>query len=140
MQQLMQAIQKVPPQVSSYPIEPGVDDDAVHADTCKEWLNSPKGRKMKNGTPEEKSAYQNIKLHMQEHQANMPPPAPTGKPPSVSINYADLPPEGQAQAAGEAGIKIDPNALVQKQQQDQQQEHETAVAKAKAGQSSLTIQ
>lgn len=138
MQQVMQAIQQIPPQVSSYPIEPGVDDDAVHADTCKELLNSPKGRKMKNGSPEDQAAYQNIKLHMQEHQAAMPPPAPTGRPPSVSINYADLPPEGQAQAAGEAGIKLDPNALAAKAQQDDA--HEQAMAKAKSNGSGLSIQ
>jgi hypothetical protein len=30
------------------------------------------------------------------------------KPPSVSINYKDLPPDGQQQAAAEAGITIQP--------------------------------
>jgi hypothetical protein len=140
MEQLTQAMQQVPPKVSSVPINPDVDDSAVHADTCKEFLVSPKGRKMEHGSPEEKAAYQNILLHMKEHLAALPPPAPTGKPPSVSINYADLPPDGQAQAAAEAGIKVDPNALAQKAQADQQQEKETQLAKAKAGQSSLTIQ
>ena len=33
------------------------------------------------------------------------------KPPSVSIGFADLPPEGQAQAAKLAGINLHPEAI-----------------------------
>ena len=33
------------------------------------------------------------------------------KPPSESINFKDLPPEGQAQMAEQAGIKLHPEAL-----------------------------
>lgn len=33
------------------------------------------------------------------------------KPPSVSINYKDLPPDGQAQAAAQAGIELHPEAV-----------------------------
>lgn len=140
MQQVMQLIQGVPPQVSSYPIEPGVDDDAVHADTCKEFLNSPKGRKMKNGSPEDQAAYANIVLHMKEHQANVQAPPPQNKPVNEQISFKDLPPDGQAQMAAQAGIKLDPNALAAKAQQDDAQEHEQAMAKAKSNGSGLNIQ
>ncbi len=44
---------------------------------------------------------------------------PQNKPPSVAINFKDLPPEGQQQAAQEAGIQLSPMQIVQNQAQQQ---------------------
>lgn len=44
------------------------------------------------------------------------------KPPNISINMKDLPPDGQVQAAAQAGIKLDPQQLMQAYQQRQAME------------------
>lgn len=64
---------------------------------------------------------------------------PQEKPPSVAINFKDLPPEGQVQAAGAAGIQINPQSVVQHQatqqlQQTQQSVHGHALQNASAQQ------
>lgn len=43
------------------------------------------------------------------------------KPPSESISYKDLPPEGQAQMAAQVGIQLDPNMLAQREAVQQEQ-------------------
>jgi hypothetical protein len=54
-------------------------------------------------------------------EQNPQPPAQHTKPPSVAIHYADLPPEGQQQAAAQAGIQISPQQAQQKQAFDSAQ-------------------
>lgn len=44
------------------------------------------------------------------------------KPPAESISFKDLPPEGQAQMAAQAGIQLDPNLLAQREAIKQEQE------------------
>lgn len=59
-----------------------------------------------------------IQLFPELAQAAAQAQKPQEKPPSVSINYKDLPPEGQIQAAGAAGIQLHPQGVqVQKQSQ-----------------------
>lgn len=41
-----------------------------------------------------------------------PPQAPEKKAPSVSINFKDMPPDGQIQAASQAGIQLSPQLLI----------------------------
>lgn len=119
-QQARQMGQPIPPQmlqqlpmISSIQIDQ-FDDNAMEFQTCVRWINSPAGQKAKRETPQ---WYQNVSLHAQAHQkalqANQP--GPQNKPPSVSINYKDLPPAGQVQAAGEAGIQIQPTDVVAQQ-------------------------
>lgn len=45
--------------------EPKVDDNPVHIETCKHWLNSEVGQFYKENKP---SKYMNVMLHMEEHQ------------------------------------------------------------------------
>ena len=52
--------------VSSYPID-DTDDHEVHSATCLDALRAPKGRALKNGTTKDQMAFENLKLHMQEH-------------------------------------------------------------------------
>lgn len=51
-----------------------------------------------------------------------------GKPPSRSIPYKDLPPEGKAQMAAQAGIQLDPNQIRADEEKDQQKELALAAA------------
>jgi hypothetical protein len=51
------------------------------------------------------------------------------KSPSMSIGYNDLPPEGQIQMAAQAGIQLDPRAVVQKQALGVAKEAKSIVAK-----------
>ena len=48
----------------------------------------------------------------------------SGKPPSESINYKDLPPEGQAQLAAKVGIKLNPEQIAQADAMDNVQVHD----------------
>lgn len=55
--------------------------------------------------------------YMQKYFPDMvPPPAPPeDKPPSESISFKDLPPEGQVQMAAHAGIQLQPDVLHQRE-------------------------
>lgn len=46
-----------------------------------------------------------------EEMQKIAPPTPPEEPPKLSIAYSDLPPDGQIQAAGKAGITLDPTLL-----------------------------
>lgn len=102
--QAMQAIQAMPPLISSYPVaQDASEDHGTEAQVCFWKMNSPEGRKLKNGTPEQQAAFQNMHLHWQEHTTmaqKLNPPQPV-KPPSESVSMAvdKLPPELAAQAA-----------------------------------------
>lgn len=50
-----------------------------------------------------------------------PPPPPPPDKPKESINFKDLPPDGQVQMAQQADIQLDPQALMQQQAMEQQQ-------------------
>lgn len=53
---------------SSVPIEPDIDDDAVHISTCRALLVSTEGIDMKKTNPK---GYLNIFYHMKAHMANL---------------------------------------------------------------------
>lgn len=114
MAQLTQVMQSIPKEVSTVPIDEQFDIHEVEYQTCVDFINSPKGRKMKNGSDEDKAAIDNIKTHAMEHFAVMQKNAkgPATKPPSESINFKDLPADGQVQLAGQAGIKLDEQKLL----------------------------
>jgi hypothetical protein len=63
--------------------------------------------------------------------------ANTAKPPSESISFKDLPPEGQAQMAKQAGIDLNPEAIAAHEQAKSQEEVLNNVAE-EAGRQALT--
>jgi hypothetical protein len=72
---------QLPPnsQQSTIPIDPDVDDHAVHIQVIKLWCVSPEGLYLKETNP---AGYLNIILHLKEHEAAMaPPPAMQQQPP-----------------------------------------------------------
>ena len=129
--QLTQQKAALPPMVSSYPID-DTDDHEVHSATCLDALRAPKGRALKNGTTKDQMAFENLKLHMQEHDAVIAQKAKEAaaaaasaavappKPPSFSFsaNAKDLPPAEAAQVLAKGGIQSNA-ADFEKQDQDE---------------------
>lgn len=129
LQQADQAVQQIPPQVSSVPVaQDKSENHEVEAKTCFDWMNSEEGQKFKAGLPEQQAAYENVHLHWQAHveMAEKLAPPTEGKPPSVSIPFEKMPPNAQAQALQKAGIQSTPQELSQNKLIDTQH----AIAKA----------
>lgn len=126
--QLTQIKSKLPPQVSTVRVR-WADDDDTELATCKEWLNSIKGREMANSDEEDEVlAYQNVELHAQEHEAagkqkkSQIGPT-TAKPPSVSLALKDMPPKVAAEAANAAGLPATPADFAQQEVVDAATKH-----------------
>ncbi|MGH7443180.1 MAG: hypothetical protein ACREKE_10970, partial [bacterium] len=111
LQQLAQQLQKTPPEVSSVQVDIDFDIHPAELQACADLLNGPDGRRMKHGTANERAAFQNIRLHALEHKAQIKPPQSDQKPPHVSINYRDLPPEAASEALTQAGIGVPPQTV-----------------------------
>lgn len=112
-EQAKRAAQAMPPMVSSLPVDADCDDHATEMQTCLWWLNSPAGRAMKSGSPEERAGWLNVKLHMLAHKANVPPPTPPMKPVTVTANFKDLPPEAAAALLNEYKLPGAPQSVAQ---------------------------
>lgn len=103
---------------STIPVDLLFDDHEVELQTCKDWANSEAGQIARVENP---NGFANVRAHAQQHlQALASAQQSQGKPPSESINFKDLPPDGQAQMAGQAGIKLNPADLAAKQAHDQE--------------------
>jgi len=63
-------------------------------------------------------------LTPEEIQELAPPAPPEEKPPTLSMSYMDLPPDGQVQMAAKAGIELDPNLLIAMKMHNEQKEKE----------------
>ncbi len=117
---------------SSVQVDLIMDEHAIESAECKRWANSDAGQTAKVQNPQ---AYEDIRFHKQAHDkaAEQLQGGEQQKPPSESINYKDLPPDGQAQMAGQAGIHLDPAALEAKQQQDKAEKAAQMKAKLNQG-------
>jgi hypothetical protein len=116
-QVIQQLGQKVTQQLTkpTVPIDPVWDFHQQHIQTIQDWLASQD--RFDEEAKGNFEGIENVKLHGQAHKdalaaAQAPPQE---KPPSVSINYKDLPPDGQVQAAGAAGIKLNPTIMAAQQ-------------------------
>lgn len=112
-EQAQQAVSQIPPDVSTVQVDDLCDDHATEGMTCKSFINSPQGRALKNGTPQEQAGVQNIRLHLQEHMAAQAKQQAAGaqvpaKPLTVSANVKDLPPTEAADVLNKAGIPSQP--------------------------------
>jgi hypothetical protein len=108
----------------SVAVDPLLDNHQVEFETIENWANSDQGRQAKKENP---MGFLNVRCHALQHYQQMNQGG-ANKPPSESINFKDLPPDGQVQMAQQAGIKLDPALLAAKQEQDKA----AAAAKAKA--------
>lgn len=108
-QQKIVELGSMPQMVSSFSIDPEVDDHESEATACIDFLRSPEGRRLKNGSTRDQAAYQNVRLHMLEHQeagrkAAAGKPVGPIKPPSVSVPLKDMPPEAAAALLQRMGL------------------------------------
>lgn len=121
-QTLQQAMQKLPPKVSSLPV--AQDESELHiieAAQCVEWMNSSEGQKFRFGSPQQRAAFENVHLHWAEHVAmakkiaadNAPPPAQKPPSESISIPVDKMPEEVAVQALAKAGINATPEMFAQ---------------------------
>lgn len=127
LEQAAQTLKSIPPLISSVPVaEDESELHAVEADTCFQWINSPEGMKFKTGDPKQKSSFQNVHLHWQQHiamakkiaAANAPP----GKPPSESISAAvdKVPINVAIQLLGKMGVTATPDDFAQQEKSELQ--------------------
>ena len=122
-QQLQQAIQSMPDEISTVPVrQDDSENHSVEADVIFDWANGPNGRKFSNGTPEQKAAFANALLHRTEHKTvekklaaeNAPPAAPPKV--SFSANIKDMPPTEAAEVMTAGGIPAQPDDFNQMHQ------------------------
>jgi hypothetical protein len=113
-----QPVERLDPQKGLVTVLPSLmpdsfaDDHKVELETCKQWLNSDAGQAAKLNNPE---GWANVRAHAMLHElylkqqmaeAGASAQEPAQKPPSEAIKFKDLPPEGQAQMAAQAGIRL----------------------------------
>ena len=129
-QKLSEAIAKIPPLVSSVPIDEELDDHANEMGEIRTWANLPAGIKARAEKP---NGFANVRLHYDEHkralaalQAQMQQPQAKPISEGLSMAFKDLPPEGQVQAAQKFGITLDLAKLQQDEQADQLSELQKA--------------
>jgi hypothetical protein len=109
-----------------------LDDDAAHMNAIETWATSSEGMRAQNENPD---GFANVMAHYDEHTAQQAQKAaakaqpPESKPPSESINFKDLPIDGQVQLAAKGGIKLD----AAKMQAEDTQNKLAEAAKAQAG-------
>lgn len=116
-EQLQEQVKQIPPLVSSVPINVTMDEHGFEAQAIKTFANSQDGIEAKEQNPE---GWANLSLHFDEHMAQVKKAAAEAaqaaqqqpKPPSESMNFKDMPPEGKLQMALKDGIKLNPAALV----------------------------
>lgn len=108
-----QALSGIAPAVDVEPYQ----NQPVHVECCKWWLNSVRGQKTKRENP---AGFQAVIEHMAKHQKLIPPPDPEEKPlaETLSIAFKDMPPEAQAQVLGKLGIHVTPKDFIAKLQLD----------------------
>jgi hypothetical protein len=130
-QLLQQAIAKLPPVVSTVQVF-RLDQDAAEIDYIETWASLPDGIRARAENPD---GFANVMAHYDEHQAQLAKKQadkaqpPESKPPSESISYKDLTPEGKVQLAAKGGIKLD----LAKLQAEDAQDKVAEAAKAAAG-------
>lgn len=112
MQQLQQAMQSMPPQISSVPVaQDGSENHAIHAAITLGMLTSPEGRKFKNGNDEQKAIWQNLKLHWQEHVEmgqKLTPPKEMEFRGSMTVDPSKFSPDVQSKIFQAAGLQVSP--------------------------------
>jgi hypothetical protein len=128
--QLQQQAATLPPKVSSVQVaQDGSENHAVEAAVVLAMLNSPEGRKFKNGDEEQKDIFANLKLHWQEHAAmakKLTPVPPLLPKVSVTAALDKAPAAVQAQGWQALGIQAGPDDFTS---QEQLVPHEVTVEK-----------
>jgi hypothetical protein len=135
-QALQQKIATMPQVISTVKVF-RLDNDGAHMDEIETWAESPEGIRAQTENPE---GFANVMAHYDEHvaqkqqkDAGKAPPAEQPKPPSESMNFKDMPPDGQVQMAAKVGIKLDLGALQAEDAQNKAAELAKATAPKASG-------
>lgn len=121
-QQLQQMMQSIPPMVSSVPVaEDESENHVVEGAFLFDWMNGMEGQKFKRGTPKQKAAFENAKLHWQEHMtmakkiaaANAPPPPVKPPSESISIPVDKMPGPVASQLLAKVNVQATPDMFAQ---------------------------
>jgi hypothetical protein len=132
---IQQTLAQIPPVVSTVPIF-RLDNDAAHIDEIETWAETPEGIRAQVDNPD---GFDNVMAHYDEHQAQLAKKQaakaqpPEVKPPSESMNFKDMPPDGKVQMAEKVGIKLDVAALQAEDAQDKALKVQAVAAKQKSG-------
>ncbi len=126
-QQAQQQAMSMPDFLPSIQPDAKVDYHQWEAQACKNWLNSPRGREKKYGSQQEQAGYMNVRLHMLAHEALSDQQPPLSKPPSLSINYKDLPPEAGAALLQREGLPANPMTVAGDRIAQEQMKHPSEV-------------
>ena len=128
MESRLQQLKSTQPMVSSVPVaQDGSENHTVEAAITLAKLNSPEGRKFKNGTPEQQAVYQNLLLHWRQHEEmaeKLTPVQPLPVKASATVAVDKLPPNVQAEALTALGVAAKPEDFIP---QTQMVPHETTV-------------
>lgn len=98
-------------------VDPLVDDHPAEAATCKRYLLSEDGQKLKRENP---PAYAAVRAHLEQHIQQVEKAAasqtPEEKPLSESLtaSFKDMPPEAQRQVLAKMGITVSPEDFMVK--------------------------
>jgi hypothetical protein len=120
LQQMQQMQKSLPPNVSTIPVAQDESElHSVEAGACQDWLNGSEGQKFHFGTPQQRAAFENVKLHWQEHMtmakqiaaANAPPDKPPSE--SISVDVSKMPPNVAMQALAKMKIQATPQDFAQ---------------------------
>lgn len=115
MQQLQQAVQSLPPLVSTVRVaQNGSEIHEIHAAITLGMMTSPEGRKLKNGNEEQQQVYQNLELHWQEHDEmsqKLTPPKEMEFKGNVSVDPSKFAPDAQAKIFQAMGLQVAPQEL-----------------------------
>ena len=123
MQQLQQAMQSIPPTVSTVPVaQDESENHLVEANTCFDWMNETEGQKFRWGDPKQQAGFENVKLHWQEHVTQLKKIMAANKPPdkmpseSISVDVSKMPPAVAVQALAKMQIQSSPQDFGQQQE------------------------
>lgn len=115
LQHQLQQLTQTKPLVSSVPVAQNASEDhAIHAAITLDFMKSEEGRKLKNGTDQQKAIFQNVELHWQEHVEmgqQLTPPKEMEFRGSVTIDPSKYAPDAQAKMLQAAGLQVAPEEL-----------------------------
>lgn len=118
LQKGQQMLQQTPPLISTVPVLP-TDDDQNEILALMQLINGPEGRRLANSKDkDDQDHFQNVNLHLQEHQTAMAQKAAQNQTPvepktSLTVAVDKLDPQAQVQALKKMDIQTTPEAIQQ---------------------------
>jgi hypothetical protein len=113
--QQVKQLQQNNPLVSSVPVAQNASEDhSIHAAIVLDFMKSEEGRKLKNGTDQQKTIFQNHELHWEAHVEmgqQLTPPKEIEFKGSLSVDPSKFAPDAQAKIFQAAGLQVAPEEL-----------------------------